>query len=65
MDVILLNIREPKQRLHASRRVFETLNREGITTAVIHHIAFPEGTPRYVNATVCVCTCVCVLARII
>jgi len=46
VDVILLNIREGSQRLHASRRVFDTLQREGITTAVIHHITFKEGTPR-------------------
>lgn len=49
VDVILLNVREGSQRLHASRRVFETLVRENITTSVIHHITFAEGTPR------CVC----------
>eukprot|EP00200_Dunaliella_tertiolecta_P003897 CAMPEP_0202345932 /NCGR_PEP_ID=MMETSP1126-20121109/4947_1 /ASSEMBLY_ACC=CAM_ASM_000457 /TAXON_ID=3047 /ORGANISM="Dunaliella tertiolecta, Strain CCMP1320" /LENGTH=729 /DNA_ID=CAMNT_0048937283 /DNA_START=35 /DNA_END=2224 /DNA_ORIENTATION=+ len=45
-DVVLLNVREGTQRFHASRRVFETLQREGINTPVVHHISFPEGTPR-------------------
>ena len=46
VDIILLNVREGSQRLHASRRVFETMAREGMTTSVIHHITFEKGTPR-------------------
>lgn len=67
VEVILLNVKETSQRLHASRRVFETLQREGITTAVVHHITFPEGTHRcvyvlgvmFVHAFASVCACVC------
>lgn len=33
-------------RLHASRRVFETLQRNGSKTPVIHHVRYPKGADR-------------------
>eukprot|EP00197_Chlamydomonas_leiostraca_P002013 CAMPEP_0202857216 /NCGR_PEP_ID=MMETSP1391-20130828/243_1 /ASSEMBLY_ACC=CAM_ASM_000867 /TAXON_ID=1034604 /ORGANISM="Chlamydomonas leiostraca, Strain SAG 11-49" /LENGTH=714 /DNA_ID=CAMNT_0049535995 /DNA_START=93 /DNA_END=2237 /DNA_ORIENTATION=- len=44
--VVLLNIKDGMSRIHASRRVFETIQREAITVPVIHHIRFPKGTIR-------------------
>lgn len=33
-------------RVHASRRVFEALQQQGVDIPVIHHIAFSDGTDR-------------------
>lgn len=44
--VVLLNIADGVSRVHASRRVFEVLKREDITTPVVHHVRFSPDTPR-------------------
>lgn len=44
--VVLLSIKDGVSRVHASRRVFETLQRESIPLPVVHHIRFPAGTLR-------------------
>ncbi len=44
--VVLLNTKDGLSRIHASRRVFELIKREGITTPVIHHIRFPASASR-------------------
>lgn len=47
--VVLLNTDDAPgslSRVHASRRVFETIKKENITTPVIHHICFPATAPR-------------------
>jgi hypothetical protein len=45
--VVLLNIKQGVSRLHASRHVFEHIQREGITAPVVHHITFPAGAVRW------------------
>lgn len=45
-DVVLLNIKDGVSRVHASRRVFEVLQRNTISVPVIHHIRFPAGASR-------------------
>ncbi|MEW5297822.1 MAG: hypothetical protein WDW36_001004 [Sanguina aurantia] len=44
--VVLLNTAHNVSRLHASRRVFESLKSHNIHTPVIHNIVFPPGTSR-------------------
>ena len=38
--VVLLNTAQGTSRIHASRRVFELLNRCEVTTPVVHYIKF-------------------------
>ena len=45
-EMALLKTAPGVSRVHASRRVFEVLQREGVAVPVIHHIAFPDGTGR-------------------
>ena len=44
--VVLLNVKDGVSRIHSSRRVFEILKRNEITTPVIHHIRFPASASR-------------------
>lgn len=40
--VVLLNVKEGVSRVHASRRVFEAVQQNAVTTPVIHHIRFAK-----------------------
>ncbi|CAI5996923.1 unnamed protein product [Closterium sp. NIES-65] len=58
LDAVMLLAHVPPQaedstvsRVHSSRRLFEFLQSNNITTPVIHHISFPEGTSKYVTST--------------
>jgi (E)-4-hydroxy-3-methylbut-2-enyl-diphosphate synthase len=42
----LLDPEDQPSRLHASRRVFETLQRAGSKTPVIHHVRYPSGADK-------------------
>lgn len=44
--VVLLSIKDGVSRIHASRRVFEAIQSNAITTPVIHHITFPSTASR-------------------
>ncbi|CAI5512367.1 unnamed protein product [Closterium sp. Naga37s-1] len=53
LDAVMLLAHVPPQaedstvsRVHSSRRLFEFLQTNNITTPVIHHISFPEGTSK-------------------
>ncbi|CAI5468580.1 unnamed protein product [Closterium sp. Yama58-4] len=53
LDAVMLLAHVPPQpkdstisRVHASRRLFEFLPSNNITTPVIHHISFPDGTSK-------------------
>ncbi|CAI5984201.1 unnamed protein product [Closterium sp. NIES-65] len=53
LDAVMLLAHVPPQaedstvsRVHSSRRLFEFLQSNNITTPVIHHISFPEGTSK-------------------
>lgn len=51
--VVLLNIKDGVSRIHASRRVFELVKTNGITTPIIHHIRFPPSSSRQVSWSHC------------
>ncbi len=40
---VLLNIQDGVSRIHSSRRVFDVIKKNGITTPVLHHIRFAAG----------------------
>jgi (E)-4-hydroxy-3-methylbut-2-enyl-diphosphate synthase len=42
----LLDPQDQASRLHVSRRIFETLQRAGSKTPVIHHVRYPKGAER-------------------
>lgn len=44
--VALLKVAPGVSRVHASRRVFETLEKRDVGIPVIHHLAFPDGSVR-------------------
>lgn len=44
--VVLLDIAEGVSRVHASRRIFELLQRHNIKHPVLHHLRFPVGASR-------------------
>jgi (E)-4-hydroxy-3-methylbut-2-enyl-diphosphate synthase len=44
--MVLLRTAPGLSRVHASRRVFEVLQRENIDVPVVHHVTFPDGAVR-------------------
>lgn len=43
MVMVLLAMREDVSRVHASRRAFEVMQREGVTAPVLHHFSFDSA----------------------
>ncbi len=47
--VALLSVKEGVSRLHASRRVFDVIQRNNITVPVVHHARYHAGAIRCVR----------------